>query len=62
MDSIYNSLRAWAEVDLDAVHENHKMMKRFLPEGVKCAAVIKATEQDVSQDFWRVRLTISPLL
>ena len=42
MDSIYNSLRAWAEVDLDAVHENHKMMRRFLPDGVKCAAVIKA--------------------
>ncbi len=42
MDNIYASLRAWAEVDLDAICENHKNLRRALPSGVKCAAVIKA--------------------
>ncbi len=42
MDNIYASLRAWAEVDLDAICENHMTMRRALPSGVKCAAVIKA--------------------
>ncbi len=42
MDDIYDSLRTWAEVDLDAVRENHRALKRLLPEDVKIAAVIKA--------------------
>lgn len=42
MDSIYSSLRAWVEIDLDAVSENHASMRRALPENVGCAAVIKA--------------------
>ena len=42
MDSIYSSLRAWAEVDLDAVLANHNAMRRLLPKNVGIAAVIKA--------------------
>jgi len=42
MDSIYSSLRAWAEIDLDAVSENHASMRRALRNDVRCAAVIKA--------------------
>lgn len=37
-----SSLRTWAEIDLDAILENHRSMRRLLPPGVKCAAVIKA--------------------
>ena len=42
MDSIYSALRAWVEIDLDAVLENHKSMRHALPDNVRCAAVIKA--------------------
>lgn len=42
MDNIYASLRAWAEIDLDAIRENHNNLRHALPSGVKCAAVIKA--------------------
>jgi len=42
MDSIYSALRAWVEIDLDAVLENHKSMRHTLPDNVRCAAVIKA--------------------
>lgn len=42
MDSIYSSLRAWVEIDLDAILDNHRSMRRSLPENVRCAAVIKA--------------------
>lgn len=42
MDDIYDSLRAWAEVDLDAIRDNHASLRRILPENVKIAAVIKA--------------------
>ena len=42
MESIYSALRAWAEIDLDAISENHRAMRRALPENVRCAAVIKA--------------------
>ncbi len=42
MYSIYDTLRAWVEIDLDALQDNFLAMKRMLPEGVKCASVIKA--------------------
>ncbi|MBR6808503.1 MAG: alanine racemase [Clostridia bacterium] len=42
MDYIFDSLRAWAQIDLDAVRNNHMKVKSLLPEGVKIAAVIKA--------------------
>ncbi|MBQ8524679.1 MAG: alanine racemase [Clostridia bacterium] len=42
MDSIYSSLRAWAEIDLDAVLANHRAMRSVLDDSVRCAAVIKA--------------------
>ena len=42
MDSIYNSLRTWAEVDLDAIRKNHESLRATLPDNVKIAAVIKA--------------------
>ena len=42
MDINLSHLRTWAEVDIDAILENHRAMRRQLPQGVKCAAVIKA--------------------
>ena len=42
MDYIFDSLRAWAQIDLDAIRKNHIKVKSLLPEGVKIAAVIKA--------------------
>ncbi len=42
MDYIFDSLRAWAQIDLDAIRKNHTKVKSLLPEGVKVAAVIKA--------------------
>lgn len=67
MDNIYASLRAWAEIDLDAIRENHNAMRRAVG-AVKCAAVIKADayghgarrvarllEQDV--DYFAVAMT-----
>ncbi|MCQ2456764.1 MAG: alanine racemase [Clostridia bacterium] len=42
MEKIYNSLRTWAEVDLDVLKNNHRAVCSTLPEGVKCAVVIKA--------------------
>ncbi|MCI9450299.1 MAG: alanine racemase [Clostridiales bacterium] len=40
--NILNSLRTWAEVDLSAITYNLEAVKEILPNGVKCAAVIKA--------------------
>lgn len=42
MDYIFDSLRAWAQIDLNAIRKNHTKVKSLLPEGVKIAAVIKA--------------------
>ena len=42
MERIYNSLRTWAEVDLDVLKNNHRAVCATLPDGVKCAVVIKA--------------------
>ena len=42
MDSIYNSLRTWAEIDLDAIRKNHESLRASLPADVRIAAVIKA--------------------
>ncbi len=42
MDNLHTSMRAWAEVDLDAVLKNHRAMRALTPENVKIASVIKA--------------------
>ena len=42
MDEIYSGLRAWAEVDFDAIRHNHGALKALVGDGVKVAAVIKA--------------------
>ena len=42
MNSFFDSLRTWAEVDLDRIENNHRELRRLLPEGVKIATVVKA--------------------
>ncbi len=39
---IYDSLRTWAEIDLDALRENFKKVKAAQPDGVGVCAVVKA--------------------
>lgn len=41
-DRMFNSLRTWAKIDLDAIRVNHRLLKSYLPPDVKTAAVIKA--------------------
>ncbi len=42
MKNLFEPLRTWAEVDLDALLRNHRAFKAALPEGTKCAVVVKA--------------------
>ncbi len=41
-DVFFDSLRTWAEVDLDIIKNNHEALRRLLPKNVKTAAVVKA--------------------
>ncbi len=40
--NIYDSLRTWAEVDIDILKYNHSLMRKAVGEGTKIAAIIKA--------------------
>lgn len=42
MNEIFDRLRTWAEIDLDAVNNNFDAARRVLPENMKLLAVIKA--------------------
>ncbi|MGN1315701.1 MAG: alanine racemase [Acutalibacteraceae bacterium] len=42
MNDIFNSLRTWVEIDLDALECNFDAVRKMLPENTKILAVVKA--------------------
>lgn len=42
MNNIFNSLRTWVEIDLDALECNFDSVRESLPENIKMVAVVKA--------------------
>ena len=42
MSKIYDSLRTWVEVDLDAIEYNLALVRNAMPQGKKLLAVVKA--------------------